>query len=73
MQTGGRGSDGYKHGLAYTPYDDSALQHVTRPPWLSPDVKICSVRVTRRYRIFGALMEHVFYLLWFDYDHEIAP
>lgn len=72
MQSGGKGPDGRKRGLAYTVYDDSALKPA-RPAWLTPDVRICGVRVNQRYRIFGAMIDRVFYLIWFDPDHKIAP
>jgi len=70
-QSGGRGSN--KVGLGYTPYKDSDLKHVHRPPEFSRDISIAGVRATQKMRIFGGYQDHVFYLLWFDPDHEIVP
>jgi hypothetical protein len=70
MQTGGRG--GGKVGLGYTPYRDDQLRGVSRPAGLDPDVQIAGVRATERYRIFGAHIDGVFYLLWFDRNHDIV-
>ena len=71
LQTGGKGAN--KAGLACTPYDDSLLQKVQRPPELSIDVRIAAIRATQKFRIFGAYVEHIFYILWFDRNHEILP
>ena len=70
LETGGKGRN--KAGLAYTPYPDSELRGVTRPLWLSEDVKISAVRATQKSRIFGYYLEHTFYILWFDRGHDIV-
>ena len=69
LQQGG----GNKTGLACTLYEDEALRKVTRPAWLSDDVKIAAGRASRKIRIFGAYVDHVFYVIWFDRNHEIVP
>jgi hypothetical protein len=71
LQSGGK--HGAKAGLGYTPYEDHAIKGARRPPELSPDVGIVGVRATQKMRIFGAYMNHVFYIIWFDPDHGIVP
>jgi hypothetical protein len=71
LQSGGK--RGNKAGLAYTPYSDDALKGVTHPAWLSSDIRIAGVRATQKMRVFGAYIEHVFYVLWFDREHSIVP
>ena len=70
LETGGKGRN--KAGLAFTPYADSDLRRVTRPAWLSEDVRISAVRASQRSRIFGIYLEHTFYILWFDRGHDIV-
>lgn len=70
LQTGGKGAN--KAGLAYTPYPDDALRRVARPAWLSEDVRICAVRASQKMRLFGAYIDHVFYVLWFDRGHDVV-
>ena len=71
LRTGG--SPGNKRGLAYTLYDDGALRGVTRPAGLDQTVRVAAIRASDKYRIFGACIDHVFYVLWFDRNHEIVP
>ena len=71
LSTGGKG--GRKQGLGFTPYQDSALRHVQRPARLDPTIRIAAVRATQKMRIFGAYLDHVFYLIWFDPGHKIVP
>jgi len=71
LQTAGR--PGNKDGLAYTPYDDGDLHHVTRPQGLSRDIRISGIRAAEKGRVFGAYKDHIYYLLWFDRGHQIAP
>jgi hypothetical protein len=70
LQQGGK--QGNKTGLAYTPYPDDALKGVTKPG-ISPDVRVASVRANQKMRIFGCMLEHTFFVLWFDRNHEIVP
>lgn len=70
LQTAGR--PGNKGGLGYTAYKDSDLKHVTRPMGLSADVHISGVRSGAKPRIFGAYKNHVYYVLWFDRNHQIV-
>jgi len=70
LETAGKGKN--KAGLAYTPYSDSALRRVTRPAWLSEDVRIAAVRASQTMRLFGVYIDHTFYVLWFDRDHAIV-
>lgn len=60
-------------GLEYRPVPDDRLHHVTRPPELSPDVGIFKFTVSGSFRVFGARVSDVFFLLWFDTRHEIDP
>lgn len=68
----GRRGEG-KAGLNCTRYPDNSLRRVSRPSELSPDVPIVGVRASAKYRVFGAYLEHVFYILWFDRNHDIVP
>lgn len=70
LQTGGKGPN--KAGLAYTPYPDEALTK-SRPIWLAQDVKIASIRGSSSVRVFGAYIDHIFYVIWFDPEHDIVP
>lgn len=70
-QTMGKGAN--KTGLAYTPYDDHALKGATRPSTVPADRKICSVRAGSDDRLFGFIDDHVFFVLWFDPNHDIVP
>lgn len=70
LQTGGKGAN--KAGRGYTPYTDDALRHVSRPAWLSEDIRIAAVRASRKVRLFGCYVDHVFYVLWFDRGHDIV-
>ncbi len=71
LQTGGKGKN--KAGLGYTPYPDTVLTRVSRPTWLSDDIRIAGLRASREIRIFGFYIDHTFYVLWFDRNHEIVP
>src|SRR5258708_2716579 len=68
IQQGGK----EKTGLAYTPYSDAALKGVQNPK-ISPDVRVAGVRATQKMRIFGCVLDHIFFVLWFDRNHEIVP
>jgi hypothetical protein len=71
LNTGGK--HGNKDGLGHTPYKDHELRCTKRPAALSPDIQISAVRASKKYRVFGCYFEHVYYLLWFDRNHEIVP
>jgi hypothetical protein len=71
LAQGGRG--GNKTGLGHTIYGDHQLKHVSRPAALSQEVKISALRASQKSRIFGAYRNQVYYLLWFDRNHEIVP
>lgn len=51
LQQGGKGEK--KVGLAHTAYEDHALKGVTRPSFLSPDVRIAGLRASQEIRVFG--------------------
>jgi hypothetical protein len=65
------GKPGHKSGLAFTRYPDHQITKVSRPQQISPDVRFSSVRAGDGFRIYGFLIEHVFYVMWFDRNHEI--
>lgn len=69
LGTGGK--KGKKDGLGHTVYDDSALCCVKRPEQISRDIRISAVRASSKYRVFGFYFDHVYYLLWFDRNHQI--
>jgi hypothetical protein len=71
LQQGGKGPN--KTGLAYTTYKDIDLRGVTRHAQLSPDIPIAGVRASEKSRVFGAYINHVWYVLWFDPKHSIVP
>ncbi len=71
LQQSGKGP--HKAGLAYTLYPDHALQRVSRPSIISPEIRIAAIRASQKIRVFGVYIEHVFYILWFDRNHEIIP
>lgn len=62
-----------KTGLNYETFGDSQLRKASRPPQISQDVKICSVRGGAKLRVFGCHMEGQFFVLWFDRNHIIVP
>ena len=62
-----------KTGLNPTLYAKSDLKTVPWPARLSEDVAIIGVRATDRRRVFGASVDQVFSILWFDEGHEIVP
>jgi hypothetical protein len=49
---------------------ESGLVGVTRPEWLSEEVRIAEVRASDRFRILGYRDNDDFVILWFDPDHE---
>ena len=71
LQQGGK--HGNKTGLGYTVYDDSDLRTVKRPAGLSQEIAIGAVRASQKSRVFGGHKNHIFYVLWFDRNHEIVP
>lgn len=71
LQQGGR--RGQKVGLAWTPYNDAILRTVTRPQRLDRAVGIGAIRASQAIRVFGGYNNQIFYVLWFDRNHEIVP
>jgi hypothetical protein len=71
LGTGGKG--GKKTGLGCTPYADNDLRGVKRPILVSPELTIIGLRASQKMRVFGVYVEQVFYVLWFDPNHEIVP
>jgi hypothetical protein len=70
LNTGGKGMN--KAGLGCTRYPDSALQGVSRPATVGQDPPLFGVRASQRFRIFGVLRNHIYFVLWFDRNHEIV-
>jgi hypothetical protein len=71
LASGGHGEN--KAGLSHTPYKDYVLTGVRRPQTLSRDLGISAVRATQKARLFGAYGDGIYYILWFDRNHEIVP
>lgn len=71
LSQGGKGAN--KTGLAWTVYDAAALRGAGRPPELPSGVRIGAVRAGQKSRVFGAHDAGVFYMLFFDPDHQIVP
>ena len=65
------GKPGNKTGLAYTLYEDDNMK-VPRPTNISADLRIAGFRAGGSARIFGVAIEQIFYLLWFDPNHEVV-
>ena len=61
-----------KTGLNPTAYKKSDLSRVEWPGDLAEEVTILGLRATDRRRIFGASINLVFYVLWFDEGHQIT-
>lgn len=73
LREGGTKDPTAKTGLNPTRYTVTDLKGVECPAQLSRDVTLLGVRASARMRLFGATVEGVFYVLWFDRDHEIVP
>lgn len=71
LQTASKGEG--KTGLAFTPYEDSALQGAVRPVGLNKEFKISAVRASQKMRIFGSRHKLVYFVLWYDRNHKIVP
>jgi hypothetical protein len=62
-----------KTGLNATKYAKSSLKNSDIwPTRMAPDVDLVGVRATERRRVFGARLENVFYVLWFDEGHNVV-
>ena len=62
-----------KTGLNSTPYSKTDLKNPDIwPSRISPDVQLLGVRATQRRRVFGVRIVDVFYILWFDENHEVV-
>jgi len=69
LSTAGKGKN--KAGLGYTTYSDDALKE-SWPNWLSNDTKVSAVRASSCVRVFGVYIDHIYYLIWFDRNHDIV-
>lgn len=59
-------------GLNYKPYPDHAIRGARRPAGIDPGLTIGAVRVSGKFRLFGVFGANIFYVLWFDRNHEIV-
>jgi hypothetical protein len=60
-------------GLNFTEYADGSLHKVTRPSKISKELPISGIRASDKFRVFGVYQGHIYYVLWFDRNHEIVP
>lgn len=63
---------GSKSGLHFEIIPDNAIKGASRPATLSEDVKICSVRASQVFRIYGFRESESFHPLWYDPHHQIC-
>lgn len=66
LGTGGKPYGG-KVGLGFTQYPDLKFDGV------SPDIIISGLRAGDKERFYGYHLDHVYYVIKFDPDHEIIP
>lgn len=71
LRQSGKGPN--KTGLAWTFYADHVLRGATRPAQLTATIPIGAVRASQKSRVFGAYDAGLFFVLFFDPDHAIAP
>ena len=69
LSQGGKGER--KVGLAPTRYEDNSLK-IDRPANISPDLPFIGIRAGSAERIFGVNIDNVFYVIWFDPNHDIV-
>lgn len=61
----------HKHrGLNYKQVDPRTFSK-DLPEFISPDLSIYEVKVTKRARLFGYRLKNIFHIIWFDRNHEV--
>lgn len=48
-------------------------KHPKLPENVPEDVRLSEMRIDEKKRIFGFRLESVYYIIWFDRNHEICP
>ena len=48
------------------------LKNIDPPPNISKEVKLNEIRFNQKGRLHGYHMEGVYYIIWFDKDHEVT-
>lgn len=71
-QTGGRRSGTNSHHIPISTISREAQELLKRNSLEDMD-EIYSLRVQAKKRLFGIIQEYVFYILWYDRNHEICP
>lgn len=59
-------------GFGYTVVDPESFS-CELPEFISPDITIIELRVSKRARLFGFRSNNVFNIIWFDRNHEVIP
>lgn len=54
-------------------FERNANIAIQLPKSLPKDVKLCSMRVNKKMRIYGYRAQEYFYIVWFDKGHEVCP
>ncbi|HLO48869.1 MAG TPA: hypothetical protein VK211_10685 [Kamptonema sp.] len=48
-------------------------KHPTLPENVPEDVRLSEMRIDEKKRIFGFRLKSVYYIIWFDRNHEVCP
>lgn len=59
-------------GLRYKAVDTARCKRVL-PLNLSEDISLSEFRISRKARVFGVRVKHIFYIIWFDRNHQVLP
>jgi hypothetical protein len=60
-------------GLGWKPHKGDAAAGFARPKGLSREVDLCELRVDKKSRVHGALLDTTFFLVWLDRSHAVFP
>ena len=53
-------------------YNFEEIKELKKPDYISDDITIKSIRVNKRFRIFGYRIKNDFYMVWFVSHHELT-
>lgn len=48
------------------------INNLKKPDFISNDINLKSMRVDKKFRIYGYRMRNDFYIIWFDPNHELT-
>ena len=46
------------------------IENLVKPDNISKDITLCSLRVSKKFRIVGYRQDEYFYIVWFDAQHK---